>query len=66
MQSDVNDLAAASLQQAVERIAGQAETLAGEMERGAIADCGGAEALRLLAAVVRLGGWGALPVSGHG
>ncbi len=55
----------ATLRQAAETIAGQAELLAGEMENGTIADCGGPEALRLLAAVVRLGGWSALPVSGH-
>lgn len=59
-------LSGATLQQAAETIAGQAELLAGEMESGAITDCGGPEALRLLAAVVRLGGWSSLPVSGHG
>ena len=36
------------------RIAGQAEVLAGEIELGGISDRGGPEALRLLAAVVRL------------
>ena len=61
---DPRDLA--SLRQAAETLAGQAELLAGEMESGTIADCGGPEALRLLAAVVRLGGWSALRVSGHG
>jgi hypothetical protein len=66
MYSDFNDMAAASARRAAERVAGQAELLAAEMESGAIADCGGPEALRLLAAVVRLGGWGALPVYGHG
>jgi hypothetical protein len=71
MHGDFNDAAddplnPATLRQAADTIAGQAEVLAGEMESGAIADCGGPEALRLLAAVVRLGGWSALPVSGHG
>lgn len=66
MPGDTNDMTLATLQQAAETIAGQAEILAGEMESGTIADCGGPEALRLLAAVVRLGGWGGLPVSGHG
>jgi hypothetical protein len=71
MRGDWNDAANAPLDLAVLRraadtIAGQAEVLAGEMESGAIADCGGPEALRLLAAVVRLGDWTVLPVSGHG
>jgi len=42
-----------ALSRAAETIADQAETLAAEMESGAITDQGGAEALRLLAAVVR-------------
>jgi hypothetical protein len=45
-----------ALLRAAETIAGQAEILAGEMERGGVADHGGPEALRLLAAVIRLNG----------
>jgi hypothetical protein len=41
------------LLRAVEMIIGQAETLAQEMEFGALPDRGGPEALRLLAAVAR-------------
>jgi len=59
-------LAQAALRRATETIAGQAEVLAGEMESGTIADRGGPEALRLLAAVVRLrGGDGQGPPPGH-
>lgn len=47
-------LARAAMQRAAETIAGQAEALAGEIEDGTLADRGGPEALRLLAAVVRL------------
>ena len=47
-------LARQAMRRAAESIAGQAETLAGEIEAGSLADHGGAEALRLLAAVVRL------------
>lgn len=43
-----------AMRRAAQTIAGQAETLAGEIEAGSLADHGGAEALRLLAAVVRL------------
>lgn len=43
-----------AMRRAAETIAGQAETLAGEIEAGSLTDHGGAEALRLLAAVVRL------------
>jgi hypothetical protein len=53
-----------ALAQAAVTIAGQAETLAQEMETGALDDRGGPDALRLLAAMVRalspLGG----PVAG--
>jgi hypothetical protein len=45
-----------ALRRAAETIAGQAELLAGEMEGGWLADCGGPEALRLLASVVRTTG----------
>jgi hypothetical protein len=47
-------LADAAMRRAAYSIAGQAESLAGEIEDGALPDRGGAEALRLLAAVVRL------------
>jgi hypothetical protein len=61
-----------ALHHAAETIADQAETLAREMDAGSLADHGGAEALRLLAAVVRIGhedgldgaGW-AVPTIGH-
>ena len=46
-------LARAALLRAAETIAGQAELLADEIETGAMSDPGGADALRLLAAVVR-------------
>jgi hypothetical protein len=42
-----------ALRRAAETIAGQAEILAGEIEAGTLADRGGPDALRLLAAVVR-------------
>ena len=45
-----------ALRRAAETIAGQAEVLAGEMENGCLADRGGADALRLLASVVRVTG----------
>jgi hypothetical protein len=48
------ELARAALWRAADTIAGQAETLAGEMEAGMVADRGGPDALRLLAAVVRV------------
>ncbi|MDR3535425.1 MAG: hypothetical protein P4L71_02890 [Acetobacteraceae bacterium] len=46
-------LAREALRRAADTIAEQAEVLAAEMERGALNDNGGPEALRLLAAVVR-------------
>ncbi|MGC4106915.1 MAG: hypothetical protein QM753_11270 [Thermomicrobiales bacterium] len=56
------ELARAALRRAVETFAGQAEILAGEIESGLLADRGGPEALRLLAAVVRVAGReGAIP-----
>ncbi len=45
-----------ALHHAFEILAGQAEGLAGEIDDGALADRGGAEALRLLVAVVRATG----------
>ena len=47
-------LASEAMRRAAETIAGQAEVLAGEIESGGLADQGGPDALRLLAAVVRL------------
>jgi hypothetical protein len=54
-----------ALRRAVETIAGQAEILAEEMEVGTLADRGGVDALRLLAAVVRVTGQDGLGVAGH-
>lgn len=45
-----------ALTRAAETIAFHAELLAGEMEKGGLADLGGPDALRLLAAVVRVTG----------
>ena len=47
-------LAQEAMRRAADTIAGQAETLAGEIEDGSLADRGGPDALRLLDAVVRL------------
>jgi len=55
----------AALCRAAEAIAAQADLLAEEMESGALSDHGGAEALRLLAAVVRAGGAPTVEVAGH-
>ena len=49
-------LSSEALRRAVEAVADQAELLAGEMEMGVLADRGGPDALRLLAAVVREAG----------
>ena len=54
-----------ALQQAVLSIASQAEVLASEMEIGSLADRGGPEALRLLAAVVRMAGQDTSCPAGH-
>ena len=54
-----------ALRRAVETIAGQAEILASEMEVGTLADRGGVDALRLLAAVVRVTGQEGLGAVGH-
>ncbi|HEY0421311.1 MAG TPA: hypothetical protein VGC80_17480 [Acetobacteraceae bacterium] len=45
-----------ALRHAAESIARQAEVLAREMEQGTVSDRGGPDALRLLAAVVRVTG----------
>ena len=58
-------LASQALHRAAETIAAQAECLAGEMEDGNLADRGGAEALRLLVAVVRATGPGTTAGAGH-
>ena len=54
-----------ALARAAETIAGQALVLAGEMDEGALPDRGGAEALRLFAAVVRVTGREVIPPAGH-
>lgn len=46
-------LAQQAFRQAAETIAGQADVLAQEFDAGGLADRGGAEALRLMAAIVR-------------
>jgi len=45
-----------AMRRAMEAVATQAESLAGEMEVGRLADRGGVDALRLLAAVMRVNG----------
>lgn len=54
-----------ALRHAVEIIAGQAETLAGEMEGGGLMDQGGPAALRLFAGVARVTGWDGLGPVGN-
>lgn len=58
-------LAREAMRRASDTIAGQAELLAGEIEDGALSDRGGPNALRLLAALVRLGGEDAFGCAGH-
>ena len=53
------------MQRACEVLAGRAEALAEEFARGDIPDRGGAEALRLLASLVRLARCPAAGVVGH-
>jgi hypothetical protein len=55
-----------ALRQAAWSIAERAELLALEMEEGRVADLGGAEALRLFAAVVRMLTDDVLVPAGHG
>jgi hypothetical protein len=57
-------LARAAMQRAAETVASHAELLADEIESGAIADRGGADALRLLARMVRLSGRDTLAPAG--
>lgn len=54
-----------ALRRAAEIIADQAKALAREMECGSLTDRGGPDALRLLAAVVRVTGQDALEPAGH-
>jgi hypothetical protein len=54
-----------ALRRAAETIAGQAEVLACEMEIGTLSDRGGPDALRLLAAFVRLSGQETQEAAGH-
>jgi hypothetical protein len=54
-----------ALQRAAHTIAQQAEVLAVEMEEGSLSDRGGPEALRLLAAVVRITGQDTFAPAGH-
>lgn len=58
-------LANQAMVHAVQIIAGQAEVLAQEMEGGGLADRGGPDALRLLAAVVRVTGQETAGPVGH-
>jgi hypothetical protein len=58
-------LARAALQRAARTIASQAELLADEIDTGAMTDPGGADALRLLAAVVRGAEEDPFAVAGH-
>jgi hypothetical protein len=58
-------VARAALLRAAATIAGQAELLADEIENGAMSDPGGADALRLLAAVVRGAEESPFAVAGH-
>ena len=58
-------LARSALHRAAQAIAGQAELLADEIDNGAMADPGGADALRLLAAVVRGAEDDPFAVAGH-
>jgi hypothetical protein len=64
--SDATQIALAqhALSRATVTLALQAEVLADEFERGTLADRGGADALRLFAAVVRAGSEDDLPVVG--
>lgn len=54
-----------ALRQAAQAIASQADFLAAEMDSGTLSDCGGSEALRLLAAVVRATGDEMPDIAGH-
>lgn len=58
-------LATQAMREAIESVASQAETLAREMETGSIADRGGPDALRLLAALVRVASQATVPEAGN-
>jgi hypothetical protein len=58
-------LARTALHRAAQTIAYQAELLADEIDTGAVTDPGGADALRLLAAVVRSAEEDPFAVAGH-
>ena len=58
-------LAQEAMQRACELVAARAEALAEEFDRGLIADRGGADALRLLARLVRLARERAEGIVGH-
>jgi hypothetical protein len=58
-------LARSALHRAAEVIAAQAELLAEEIDAGALSDPGGADALRMLVAVVRGAASDPLAVAGH-
>ena len=58
-------LAHEALNRAAASIASQAEVLAEEIECGHLADRGGADALRLFAAMLRVGGRNELAAAGH-
>ncbi len=57
-------LAQQAFRQAVETIAEQADVLAQEFADGVLADRGGAEALHLMAAIIRAIGPGSAPTPG--
>lgn len=57
-------LSRAALTRAVVTIASQAEVFADEMECGHVSDHGGADALRLFAAVIRVSALDELPTAG--
>ena len=59
-------LAQQAFRKAAETIAGQAEVLAQEFDEGGLADRGGAEALRLMAAIVRAVGPSSAAMTGQG
>ncbi len=58
-------LANAALLRALDVLVADAELLATEIDRGALTDRGGAEALRLLACIIRTAGRGGLAAVGH-
>ncbi len=59
-------LADGAMRRACAILAQQAESLAAEMERGEVENCGGPDALRLLARLVRLANLQNESAAGHG